>query len=175
MPLPTSRPALRAGVVPLVAAGLLVACGPDPSPAPTVTGSPAPSASPTPSESLLTDEIAGHSAVGRLADGFPADLVPVPEGAEVLVSSAVPGADGTLDISLNVRTQQDPQALLEAVRAPLLAAGFSEAAPAAPEPGLAAQVTFTRSAGAELLVVGVLDREGTRTMTLGGTVRPAIP
>lgn len=174
VPLPTPRSA-RVAVVALAAAALLVACGTVPLPAPSRTAAPAPSASPAPSESLLTDEIGGHSAVGRLADGFPVDLVPVPPDAEVLVSSAVPGTDGSVDVSLNVRTDQDTQGLLDAVRAPLLAAGFAEAAPAAPEPGLAAQLTFTRSSGAELLVVGVLDRDGTRTMTLGGTVRPAAP
>ncbi|WP_136519777.1 MULTISPECIES: hypothetical protein [Cellulomonas] len=174
MPHPTPRWAARAAASSLVAVGLLTGCDGEPSPSPS-TSTAQPTAAPSPSESLLTDEIGRHSAVGRLADDFPADLVPVPAGAEVLVSSAVPGADGTLQISLNVRTEQDPAGLLEAVRGPLLAAGFVEAAPVAPEPGLAAQVTFSRSDGAELLVVGVLDREGVRTMTLGGTVRAPAP
>lgn len=171
---PTSPTAARAAAC-LVALVVLTGCtgagAPDAAPTGTTVATP----TPTPSESLLTDEIAGHTAVGRLADGFPGDLVPVPDGAEVLVSSAVAGPDGTVEISLNVRTEQDTAGLLAAVRAPLAAAGFSESAPAAPEAGLAAQVTFARSEGAELLVVGVLDRDGVRTLTLGGTVRPAAP
>ncbi|QCB95261.1 hypothetical protein E5225_07455 [Cellulomonas shaoxiangyii] len=154
---------------------VLAACtgttAPDASPTTTAGATPTPSAS----ESLLTDQIGGHTAVGRLADAFPADLVPVPEGAEVLVSSAAPAADGAVEISLNLRTEQDTGGLLEAVRAPLVAAGFTESAPAVPEAGLAAQAAFARSDGAELLVVGILDRDGTRTMTLGGTVRTTAP
>ena len=65
--------------------------------------------------------------------------------------------------------------LLAAVRAPLLAAGFVENAPPAAEPGLAAQSTFSRGDGSELLVVGVLDRDEERTLTLGGRVRAAAP
>ena len=61
------------------------------------------------------------------------------------------------------------------MRAPLLTAGFTESAPPAPEAGLAAQTTFSRSGGSELLVVGVLDRDGQRTLTLGGTVAALSP
>lgn len=174
---PTSRTPARAAacLAVLVVLAVLTACttaGPGDAPTRPASAAPTPSAS----ESLLTDEIGDHTAVGRLADGFPGDLVPVPPGAEVLVSSAAPATDGTtVEISLNVRTAQDTAGLLEAVRGPLLAAGFTESAPAAPEAGLAAQVTFARSEGAELLVVGVLDRDGTRTLTLGGTVRTAAP
>lgn len=177
MPLPpTPRTPARAAAC-LVVLVLAAACtGPAaPGGAQTRTAD-APAPTPSASESLLTDEIGRHTAVGRLADDFPGDLVPVPPGAEVLVSSAAPSADGsTVEVSLNVRTTQDTAALLDAVRGPLLAAGFTESAPAAPEAGLAAQVTFARSEGTELLVVGVLDRDGTRTMTLGGTVRSAAP
>lgn len=167
MPRPI-RPALAA----LLCAGL-VACAPTTAPGPT-SGSPSASPAPTPSETLLTTERDADSAVGELAAQFPADLVPVPPGAQVLVSSAEPVDGATLRISLNVRTDQDAAGLLDAVRGPLVAAGFSESAPPQPEAGLAAQTTFSRTEGAELLVVGILDRDGTRTMTLGGTVaRPA--
>ncbi len=171
--LPAARAAASLAVLTVLAAGTgcTDAASPDGGPTRTASTTPTPSAS----ESLLTDEIGPHTAVGRLADGFPGDLVPVPAGAEVLVSSAAPVAGGAVEISLNVRTEQDTAGLLDAVRAPLLAAGFTESAPAAPEAGLAAQVTFARSEGAELLVVGVLDRDGARTMTLGGTVRTAAP
>jgi hypothetical protein len=130
-------------------------------------------AEPEPTETLLPDADATGSAVGDLADGFPSDLLPVPAGAEVLVSSAHPveGSD-LVDVSLNLRTEQDAAGLLDAVRGPLVAAGFTESAPAAPEGGLAAQSTFSRGDGSELLVVGILDRDGVRTLTLGGQVRP---
>lgn len=143
------------------------------------TGSAAVLATPEPdtSETLLPGEGGdAHSAVGELVTGFPATLIPVPDGAEVLLSSAAP-VDGTdlTEVSLNLRTAQDTAGLLEAVRAPLLAAGFVENAPPAAEPGLAAQSTFSRGDGSELLVVGVLDRDDERTLTLGGRVRAAAP
>lgn len=160
----------------LLGLGLVAGCtsAPAPTGTPAATASPSgPGASPTPTEDLLGDDIADDTAVGALAPGFPQDLVPVPPGAEVLVSSAEALGDGRLRVSLNVRTPQDTAGLLDAVRAPLLAAGFAESAPPLPEQGLAAQTTFSRGGGAELLVVGVLDRDGQRTMTLGGTV--AVP
>ncbi|MBF0687028.1 MAG: hypothetical protein IR158_04575 [Cellulomonas sp.] len=159
----------------LLGAGLTAGCTSPPDPTPVAASSSPASPAPAPSESLLSDDIDDDTAVGTLAPDFPALLVPVPPDAEVLVSSAEPLGDDRLRISLNVRTDQDTGGLLEAVRAPLLAAGFSESAPPAPEPGLAAQTTFSRAEGAELLVVGVLDRDGRRTMTLGGTVAVPAP
>ena len=136
------------------------------------TASSAPAQQPAPSESLLTESPDTHSSVGSLAEGFPVDLVPVPGGAEVLVSSAARAGDtGLWDVSLNLRTAQDTAGLVDVYRRHLLAAGFVETAPEHAEPGLAAQATFSRSDGAEILVLGVLDREGVRTMTLGGRVR----
>ncbi|MBD7917102.1 hypothetical protein H9657_02255 [Cellulomonas sp. Sa3CUA2] len=172
MPRPTLL-ALTAAT--LLGLGLVTGCTTSTAP-PSATSS-APTATPTPTsgEHLLTDDIAEDTAVGTLAPSFPTDLVPVPPDAEVLVSSAEPVGEATLRISLNVRTGQDTAGLLEAVRAPLLAAGFTESAPPAAEAGLAAQTTFSRSEGSELLVVGVLDRDGLRTMTLGGTVAAPAP
>lgn len=155
----------------LLCAGLAAGCTGAPSPAPTASvTSPSLSPSPSPDETLLPDDTDEDSAVGTLAPGFPSALVPVPPDAEVLVSSAEPLPDGRLAISLNVRTGQDAAGLLDAVRAPLVASGFTESPPSSPEAGLAARTTFSRSDGAELLVVGVLDRDGLRTMTLGGTL-----
>ena len=127
---------------------------------------------PAPTESLLTESPDTHSSVGTLADGFPVGLVPVPDGAEVLVSSAARVRDTDLwDVSLNLRTAQDTAGLVDIYRQHLVAAGFVETASEHAEPGLAAQATFSRSDGAEILVLGVLDRDGVRTMTLGGRVR----
>jgi hypothetical protein len=127
---------------------------------------------PTASEQLLTDQPAPDTATGKLADGFPAQLIPVPEGSEILVSSASPQAGGAVQVSLNVRSTQDAAGLLGAIRAPLLAGGFTESPPAQPDPSLAAQGSFVRSGGTEFVLVGVLDRDGQRTLTLGGTVKP---
>ena len=138
--------------------------------APARLGSPGATSSPSPTEPLLTEQAGTGTSVGTLASGFPAQLVPVPEGATVLVSSAQPLEGGLTQISLNLRTSQDAAGLLAAVRAPLLAAGFQEAPPAQPDPGLAAQSSFSRSNGTELVLVGVLDRDGMRTLTLGGRV-----
>ena len=154
--------------------GALVALTGCSSSAPAQLGSSSPVAAatalPDPSESLLGPSDDAHSAVGRLVDGFPADLVPVPAGAKVLMSSAEPLAGRDLvQISLNVRSSQDANALLAAVGDPLVAAGFTSVPPQA-EPGLAAQGTYTRGDG-ELVTAGVLDRDGVRTLTVGGTVR----
>ncbi|WP_202924343.1 hypothetical protein [Cellulomonas sp. H30R-01] len=170
MPRPWTAAVLAAAV-----AGTVAACSTS-APAtvdPTDSPTRALTAAPAPSETLLPDDEATASAVGRLADGFPSALLPVPAGAEVLVSSVHP-VDGSdlLDVSLNLRTEQDAAGLLDALRGPLVAAGFSESSPPAPEPGLAAQSTFSRGDGSELLVVGILDRDGVRTLTLGGQVRP---
>lgn len=170
------RPLRLAGLATGTLAALLAVTGCTP-----VTGPAGPSASasssavdlqPAPTESLLTQSPDTHSSVGGLAEGFPVDLVPVPDGAEVLVSSAArAGATDLWDVSLNLRTAQDAAGLVDGYRQHLVAAGFVETAPEHAEPGLAAQATFSRSDGAEILVLGVLDRDGVRTMTLGGRVR----
>lgn len=153
----------------LVAGACTQATGPGGPSAPATSSVNAPQ--PAPTESLLTQSPDTHSSVGRLADGFPVDVVPVPDGAEVLVSSAAPaGGTDLWDVSLNLRTAQDAAGLVDVYRQHLVAAGFVETAPEHAEPGLAAQATFSRSDGAEILVIGVLDRDGVRTMTLGGRV-----
>ena len=172
------RSGLAATVVAL-AVGVCVACSTSAPGQSSPTGSAVALATPEPgaSETLLPDgDDDAHSAVGELVTGFPATLIPVPDGAEVLLSSAAP-VDGTdlTEVSLNLRTGQDTAGLLAAVRAPLLAAGFVENAPPAAEPGLAAQSTFSRGDGSELLVVGILDRDDERTLTLGGRVRVPAP
>lgn len=164
----------RAAATCLVAAGLvapLTACSSStPAVAPSTPG-PIVTALPTATEQLLTPAPDEHSAVGRLVTGFPAELVPVPPGSTVLVSSAEPVAGSSLvEISLNVRSSQDAAGLLAAVQGPLVAAGFTTVKPQ-PEPGLAAQGAYTRGTG-ELVTAGVLDRDGVRTLTLGGTVDP---
>lgn len=140
---------------------------------------PVPSAStsadpaPAPDESLLPSPTATGSAVGDLAAGFPTDLVTPPEGSEILVSSAATDeTSGLTTISLNLRTPLETEALVQSVRDQLGAAGFTETAVDPGSTGLAATSTFTRGeGGVELLTLGVLDRDGVRTLTLGGSVR----
>ncbi|AEI11960.1 hypothetical protein [Cellulomonas gilvus] len=111
-----------------------------------------------------------RSTVGGLADGFPSDLVTLPGDADVLVSSAQPVDGGDLvEISLNLRTTLSAEDLMQDLRDSLDGAGFSET-PAADLPdGVAAQSAFARESG-ELVTVAVLDRDGVRTLTLGGRV-----
>lgn len=172
MPAVPAPPARRRALVGLAALALAVPAGCATSAPADLAGSPSAAPSPSASEQLLLDRPATGTAAGRLVDGFPTALVPVPEGAEILVSSAQPAPDGTVTISLNLRTGQDTAGLLDAVRAPLLAAGFTETPPAQPDASLAAQASFSRSGGGEFVLVGVLDRDDMRTMTLGGKVRP---
>jgi hypothetical protein len=117
-----------------------------------------------------------HSAVGALPDGFPGDLLPVPAGAEILVATYAPEGDaGTgqpYAVSLNVRTSQSVDDVIALYRSSLTAAGFAEST-GAPGASVTAQSTFSRSDGQEIVVVGVLDRDGVRTVTAGGRIRGA--
>lgn len=158
----------------LVLAVLLTAACTDEDPAPvpsTLVTAPAPAPSPT--ESLLPSPTATGSQVGGLAPGFPSDLVSPPEGSEILVSSAEPDpATGLTTISLNLRSPQSTDALVQQVRDQLAAAGFAETVVDPGTSGLAASSTFVRGDGGdEILTLGVLDRDGVRTLTLGGSVR----
>ena len=127
--------------------------------------------SPNPTETLLPESTSSASSVGALAPGFPVDLLPVPSHADILVSAADPIPGSTdLQVSLNLRTSLTPEQILTMYRTSLTAAGFAEAPADQTNATLAAQATFTRSNGDEVLVLGVLDRDGIRTLTLGGRV-----
>jgi len=171
-----------AGLLVALVATSLAGCGLGPfaggsgAGAPTAAASPGPEvpspakSSPTPSP--MSDEPNAHSTVGALAKGFPSDLLPVPHGAEVLVSSVeqVAGSDA-YQVSLNLRTSLSTDEIVAVYRKSLTGAGFVEAEQTTPDEALAAQSTFTRSAGDELLVIGVLDANGIRTVTIGGRLR----
>lgn len=130
-------------------------------PAPSEDGA---SASPAPSASDVS--------VGGVVAGFPSDLLPLPEGAEPLLTSAVPTGD-KLQVSLSGRTAAPPESVLETYRASLAQAGFAES-PSAGAPGALAS-TFTRSDGAEVVTVAVVPDGGSSTFTVGGTVAPPAP
>lgn len=128
---------------------------------------PEPSVTPVPDDDR-------ESAVGGLVAGFPDDLIPVPEDAVILVTSAVPvGESDVREVSLNVRTSLSTAALSRLYRESLTASGFTEVEPAEQASSLAAQLTFVRSAGDEIVSVGVLDVDGGRTLSIGGRVREA--
>lgn len=166
-------PAVIALALTLVLGGCSAPGRADPDPTP--SGSPVRSApaspEPTPEPVPTPDE---HSAVGDLAEGFPADLLPVPDDAEILVSTYAPlgepGAGQPYEVSLNLTTSLPVADAVALYRASLTAAGFTETVDT-PTGGLAAESTFSRSSGAELVTVGVLDRDDVRTVTVGGTVR----
>jgi hypothetical protein len=157
---------------------LLTACSspaPADTPSPDASGSarateqPAATSSPEPTVPA-PDE---HSQVGGIPDDFPSDLLPVPPGAEILVATFAPMADAGADqyaVSLNVRTSSSVDEVLALYRASLTAAGFTEST-GAPGASLGAESTFSRSGGQEIVVVGVLDRDGSRTVTAGGHIR----
>ena len=96
--------------------------------------------------------------------------MPLPADAQILVSSAEVDADGgTTTLSLNLRTAVEATTLMTDLRRALTDAGFTEAPVATPPAGVAAESTFARRSG-EVLTVAVLDRDGVRTLTLGGRV-----
>ncbi|WP_199424230.1 hypothetical protein [Actinotalea solisilvae] len=180
-----STPRARAALAAATAALLLVtgtaACGQDaPQETPTVAA-PAPTATPAPpepapadeGEPLVTAAPDEHSEVGALVAGFPTDLLPVPPDAVVLVTSAVPVGDAEVqEVSLNLRTAAAVQDVVALYRGALTEAGFTEVPPSAlATTDLAAEVTFVRSGGDELVSIGVVDDGSARTVTVGGRVR----
>ena len=131
-----------------------------------------PAKTPAPAPTLINARPDPHSTVGGLIPGFPTKLLPVPDGVEVLVSSVEPISGSTaFQVSLNLRTVLTAAQIVDVYRKTLTGAGFTEANQSATDPALAEQSTFTRSGGDELLVIGVLDRDGVRTVTIGGRLR----
>lgn len=123
-----------------------------------------------PAEPLVTATPDEHSLVGDLVEGFPIDLLPVPADAVILVTSAVPVGDADVQqVSLNLRTAARASALMSMYRTALVSAGFTEV-PAAEQTDLAAEASFVRSGGDELVTIGVLDVDGARTVSIGGRV-----
>lgn len=170
-----ARAAVTGAALAALTAALLAACTPasdaDPAPSSDVATTAAPAPGPTQGDVVPTPD--EHTAVGELAEGFPADLLPVPPEAEILVSTYAPrgepGAGQPYAVSLNVRSDLTVADVAAVYRASLTGAGFAETV-GTPTAGLAAESTYSRSSGVEVVTVGVLDRDGVRTVTVGGTV-----
>jgi len=125
------------------------------------------------------------SAVGTYAQGFPADLFPMPRGATLLASSAQPvpaPQDSTAkrtpmtQVTLNLASSLPAQKVVEQAETILVGQGFEQiAAPDAS--GLTEQTAFLRVSRTEAgevqesLVVGVLDDGDRRLASISGTVR----
>lgn len=128
------------------------------------------------------------TAVATYAEGFPADLFPMPEGATLLASSASPApapkdtknskAKGIpmTQVTLNLASGLPTKKVVAQAKQILVGQGFKQIA--APESsGLTAQTAFLRvsrsKAGQiqESLVVGVLDDGKRRLASISGTVR----
>lgn len=125
------------------------------------------------------------SAVGTYAQGFPADLFPVPRGATLLASSAQPApapkdsrtrSTPMTQVTLNLASSLPAKKVVEQAASILLGQGFRQI-PASDSSGLTEQTAFLRvsrtKAGEvqESLVVGVLDDGDRRLATISGTVR----
>lgn len=160
----------------LLVAGVLAlaGCGTEPPAAtptleePTIEVRAAPSETPEPLVTTAPDE---YSKVGELVAGFPIELLPVPNDAVILVTSAVPvGTADVREISLNLRTSATAAELITLYRSALTAAGFTELDTEG-NTALVADVTFTRSGGDEVISIGIHDVDGARTVTIGGRVR----
>ncbi len=165
------------------------------------TGAEAGPDAPEPTPTSTMPEYDGSTTAGELAPGFPADLLPVPDGADLLASSASSGPDGTDDtddtdgvwqsLTLNLRTEASAESIVELYTEVLTEADFS-VSPSDALSALDAHVTFVRplddagggSVGdgdeeqggrptAETVVVGVLDDETTRLVTISGRVLAA--
>lgn len=179
------RPHRRAALRGLVVAGLAVgltggtaACTPAPSgrldTAPAVDLPTLQPAGPPPVTDLPTFD--AQTSVGKLAPGFPADLLPPPPGATVLASSAQPTESGLTAVSLSLTSPQPVAELLAQLAGPLAAAGFTETAPQAGS-ALTAQTAWTRQTPhaegvlIETLLVGVLDDGDLRRVSVSGTVQ----
>jgi hypothetical protein len=165
-PFDRPRPMLPVLAVVWLATGVLAGCTttPPPEPSPVSTGSGSTTGDPTggPSEGggaaqtplPVFDET---SVAGSLVEAFPAEVVPVPPGAEILASSAT-DADGAGLRHVTLMTS----------------AGFA-ALPGSVPGGLSGQVAFNRAipdGATETLSVGVLDAGELRLVTVSGQVVP---
>lgn len=117
-----------------------------------------------------------HADVGDLVPGFPVDLLPVPDDAVILVTSAVPVGDAEVrEISLTLRTGETVAVLARRYRDALLGHGFTEVDQETAATELAAELVFVRSGADEVVSIGILEDGAGRSVTVGGRIRHATP
>lgn len=165
------------GVAGLVAtAGLLAGC--DDSTSTQASTHPVPGSSGASSSTLLPtpqDSPDDTVAVGAIAAGFPTDLLPVPDGAQILLTTNAPRSNTLREVSLSAKipaAQMSTDQLLEIYRTSLTAAGFAEQ-PTQAASGVAASVAFVRGADGEIVTVTILTDGDQQNITAGGTVAVA--
>ncbi|MEJ5945859.1 hypothetical protein WDZ17_11200 [Pseudokineococcus basanitobsidens] len=124
----------------------------------TAAPSPTPSASPT------------GVAVGGMVEGFPTDVVPVPEGAEVTLSNVVDAEGGGRTVALAGRTATSAEDLVAFYTGALAGRGFTATTPPAVEGAVV--TTFTRDGAADLLTLSVTSTDGAQDFSIGGTLAP---
>lgn len=150
----------------------------------TPTASPTSSAAEAPAEEAPAEDDApgegaepssAETSQGGVVEGLPTDVIPVPDDAEVLLTSAIPDGD-KVDVSLAARIAASPEDVLGVYREALTGAGFVES-PSAGGPGATAS-TFTRGGGEEVVSVTVVPPAtpgDPNTFTIGGTVLAPAP
>ncbi len=165
----------RTGVTAALLLVVLNACSAPPSDVVTTpaTHTAASAVAPTP----LGAASAPGSTTGGLAPDVPTDLLAVPEGAEVLLSAVTAVSPDTVHVSLNLRSAQDAASLVTDLLDPLTAAGFAvPVAPSTSRPAGTEVTTVSLERGPELVTIAVLDRDGTRTVTVSATLaRTSLP
>ena len=135
---------------------------------PGVTGTatnPAPGAASPPATVEPTPS--GAVATGTLAEGFPTDVVPLLPGSTITVSTVTP-SEGVRTVSLSGTTATPAEEVLAFYRAALIGQGFVETA--GPQAAGFPTATFSRTSGADLLVLAVTTLEGVQSFTLGGAL-----
>lgn len=106
--------------------------------------------------------------VRTLAEGFPTDLVPRPPDSTITSSAAEPRDGGGTTVSLTGQSPDRVSALLSFYRVHLGKKGFTEVSGGV-QAGVPGAV-FTRSDGTEVLTLAIMDREDSRSFSIGGTV-----
>ncbi|MCC9175076.1 hypothetical protein [Arthrobacter sp. zg-Y179] len=117
-----------------------------------------PSSSPTPTASPVA-----------LAEGFPSDLIPVMNGAELL-SSSVDRANGTLTAVLVESSDAPAAEILSFYDAKLVAQGFTAAEAAAGSPSSRDYVRTGAGEPETVNITAITKEGGPATVTVGATV-----
>lgn len=165
---------VRAAAVAALLAGLVAGCsggGQPATPSATLTatgGTLAPSES-GPSTAAAAEPTDTGAKVGGLVAGFPTDVVPVPPGAEISVSSLTP-ADGRRQVSLAGQTKQPAADLVTFYTKALEGQGF--ALTEAPLPAGVSGGTYSKDNGQQILTLSVTSADGVQQFTIGGFIAP---